>query len=213
MPSAPRTRLIDLLVCSVLTILGLLLLMLAVAIPRGQNPSTDRSSVLTVGGVLAAIGLWGLVSCYRNRNAEPLTATQIAAARNDPKRVRLATILCSLAMYGAVLSAMLHPDSLPTSQVVFGQSPLGLPLRAFLVLFFTLLCIPLPVGILHMYRILFRAAAEGGGFSKSDILRSLLRTADSHADLRRSRRIVLGVFAFYVALMAGWIGYAAMRGI
>ena len=138
---------------------------------------------------------------------------QLAAAWNDPKRVLLATILCSVAMYGAVLSAMLHPDSMPTSVKVFGERPLGMPLRLFVALFFTLLSVPIPVGAWHSYRILFRAASEGRGFSKQEIIMSLLRTPSSHPDLRRSRRIVLGVGTFYLALMFGWIAYAAARGI
>ena len=116
-------------------------------------------------------------------------------------------------MYGAVLSAMLHPDSMPTSVKVFGERPLGMPLRLFVALFFTLLSVPIPVGAWHSYRILLRAASEGRCFSKQEIIMSLLRTPSSHPELRRSRRIVLGVGSFYLALMFGWIAYAAARGI
>ncbi len=209
-----RTRLVDWLVCVAVTLVGVLFLFVAVLGLRDTSPQTDRTAPLLVGGVLFAIGLWGLRSCVRNRHAEPLHPAQLAAAWNDPKRVLLATILCSVAMYGAVLAAMLHPDSMPTSVAVFGESPLGLPLRLFVILFFTLLSVPIPIGVWHTYRILFRAASEGGGgFSKHEIIASLLRTPSSHPDLRRSRRIVLGVGAFYLALMFGWLAYANARGI
>lgn len=213
MPQAMRTRLVDWLVCVAVTLVGGLFLFVAVLGLRDTSPETDRTAPLLVGGVLFAIGLWGLRSCIRNRHAEPLDHVQTAAAWNDPKRVRRATILCSVAMYGAVLSAMLHPDSMPTSVAVFGERPLGLPLRLFVILFFTMLSVPIPIGVWHSYRILFRAASEGRGLSKHELIASLLRTPSSHPDLRRSRRVVLGVGAFYLALMFGWIAYAAVRGI
>ena len=213
MAHAIRTRLVDWLVCLALTLVGGLFLLVGTLGPLRTNPEKDRSAPLIVGVVLFAIGLWGLRSCFRNRHAEPLTPAQTAAAWNDPKRIRLATILCSAAMYGAVLVAMLHPESVPTSVAVFGEHPLGLHLRLFLVLFFTLLSTPLPIGVWHAYRILFRGAAEGAGFSEHEIWRSLMVTPSSHPDLRRSRRIVLGVGAFYLALLVGWIAYAAVLGI
>lgn len=212
-----RTRPIDWLICIAVTLVGGLFLLVAVRSSQpfdaSSGPERNGTAPFVVAGSLLAIGLWGLRSCYRNRHAEPLSHAQIKQSFLDPKRVRLATILCSLAMYGAVLSAMLHEDSLPTSIAVFGERPLGLPLRLFLVLYFTVLSIPVPVGVWHLYRILFRAASEGAGFSKQDILRSLLQTPSVHVDLRRSRRIVLGVAAFYVSLMVGWIAYASARGI
>ena len=213
MAHAIRTRLVDWLVCLAVTLVGGLFVLVGALGPLRTNPEGDRSAPLIVGVVLFAIGLWGLRSCFRNRHAEPLNPAQTAAAWNDPKRVRLVTILCSLAMYGGVLVAILHPDSMPTSVAVFGETPLGLPLQPFLVLYFTLLSVLFPVGVWHAYRILFRGAAEGAGFSKHEILRSLMVTPSSHPDLRRSRRIVLGVGAFYLALMFGWIAYAAVRGI
>ena len=213
MTQAVRTRLVDWLVCVALALVGGLFLFVGVLGPLGTNRETDRPAPLLVGGVLFAIGLWGLRSCVRNRHAEPLQPAQLAAAWNDPKRALLATILCSVAMYGAVLSAMLHPDSMPTSVKVFGERPLGMPLRLFVALFFTLLSVPIPVGAWHSYRILFRAASEGRCFFKQEIIMSLLRTPSSHPELRISRRIVIGVGAFYLALMFGWIAYAAARGI
>ncbi len=208
-----RTRPVDWLVCVAVTLVGGCFLLVAALGPRHASPDADRNAPLVVGSVLSAIGLWGLRSCFRNRHGTPLNPAQIAAGWNDPKRVRLATILASLAMYGAVLSAMLHPDSVPTSVAVFGNRPFGLPLPLFVVLFFTLLSVPLPFGVWHAYRILFRGASEGIGFSKHEIIRSLLRTPSFHPDLRRSRYIVLGVGTFYLLLMFGWIAYAAVRGI
>lgn len=213
MAHAIRTRLIDWLVCLALTLVGGLFVLVGALGPLRPNPEGDRSAPLIVGVVLLAIGLWGLRSCFRNRHAELQNPSQIAAAWNDAKRIRLATIICSLAMYGGVLAAILHPDSMPTSVAVFGEKPLGLPLQPFLVLYFTLLSVPLPIGVWHAYRILFRGAAAGAGFSKHEILRSLMVTPSSHPDLRRSRRVVLGVGAFYMALMVGWITYAAANGL
>lgn len=213
MSRAIRTRLVDWLVCVAVTLVGGLFLFVGVLGPLHISPEADRTAPLIVGVVLFSIGLWGVRSCFRNRYATPLTPSQIAVAWNDSKRVRLATILCSVAMYGAVLAAMLHPDSMLTSVAVFGERPLGMPLRLFVILFFTLLSVPFPVGVWHTYRILFRAASEGIGFSKHEIIASLLRTPSAHPDLRRSCRIVLGVGAYYLALMFGWIAYAAVRGL
>ena len=116
-----------------------------------------------VAAVLLALGGWGLFSCYRNRHRSivPLSSQQRAAAWNDPKRIRNAAILFSLAMYGATLAAVLQPDSLPTFRAVFGESPLGMPLRLFAGLYFTVLFLPLPFAAWHGFKILFRGALPG----------------------------------------------------
>lgn len=172
-----------------------------------------------VGGFLFLLGLWALAACVRNHRrstAQPQleqspaqAAAAWAEAWGDPRRLRVAATLVSVLLYGATLAAVLHPDSMPTSTVVFGPRPLGLPLPLFVWAYFTVLSIPLPFAAWHAFRILFRGAAEGTGFGRGDILRSLIVTPTRHADLRRSRRIVLGIAAFYVALMAGWIAYAS----
>ena len=163
---------------------------------------------------LLTIGGWGLLKCFRNRNRifEPISPQQLAARWNDPKRIRAATILFSVAVYGATLSAILHPDSMSTSRAAFGESPFGLPLRLFLVLLFTALLLPLPIAAWHSFRIIFRSASEGGGFGKGDILQALWRIPLRHQDLKHSRFVSLAVAAFYLALMVAWIWYADSHG-
>ncbi|MFO0572580.1 MAG: hypothetical protein U1A78_01135 [Polyangia bacterium] len=94
---------------------------------------------------------------------------------------------------------------------MFGELPLGLPLRLFVFLFFSLLFLPVPFGSWHAFRILFRDAS--GGFGKAQIVRAILSTPSVHRDLRRARAIVVGIGLFYLALMAAWIWYADSRGI
>lgn len=168
-----------------------------------------------LAAVLLGLGGWGLLSCYRNRNqsAAPPSPQEVAAAWRDPRRVRLAAAVVSGALYAGLLSAVLHPDSMPTSVAVFGERPLGLPLRLFIFLFFSLLFLPVPFASWHGFLILFRNAAEGGGFGKPEIVRAILSTPSVHKDLRRSRRIVVATGIFYLALMAAWIWYADSRGI
>lgn len=174
---------------------------------RGSN------TTFIVAGVLLAISTWGLLTCYRNRNATPLTPTQLAVAWNDPKRARTAGIVLTVAIYGAVMFAMLHEDSMPTSIKVFGEKPLGLPLRLFIGIFFSLLMIPLPFAAWHGYRIIFRHASEGGSLGQVALVRSILTTAKIHPELKRSQVIVLTIIAFYLALIFGWAIYADSRGI
>lgn len=174
---------------------------------RGSN------AAFIVAGVLLAISTWGLLTCYRNRNATPLTPAQLAAAWNDPRRVQTAAILLSVVLYGAVLFAMLHEGSMPTSIKVFGERPLGLPLRLFIGIFFSLLMIPLPFAAWHGFRILFRHASEGGSLGQVAMVRSIFTTAKIHPDLRRSQIVVLTIVGFYLILMFGWAIYADSRGI
>lgn len=176
---------------------------------RGSN------AAFILAGVLLLISSWGLWTCFRNRNpnAEPLTPAELATAWNDPKKVRTAAIVLSVAIYGAVMFAMLHEDSMPTSIKVFGEKPLGLPLRVFIGVFFSVLMIPLPFAAWHGYRILFRHASEGGSLGQVAMVRSLFTATKIHPELKRSQVIVLAIITFYLALMFGWAFYADSRGI
>lgn len=166
-----------------------------------------------LAAVLLMTSIWGLSTCYRNRHATPLTPVELVAAWNDPRRSRTAAILLSLVLYTGVMFAMLHDDSMPTSIKVFGELPLGLPLRVFLWLFFTILLIPLPFAACHGFRILFRHASEGGGLGQIRMIRALFTAPSRHSELRRSQIIVISIIAFYLVLMFGWAIYAETRGI
>ena len=170
-------------------------------------------SLLYMALVLLCISGWGFWTSYRNRNAKNLTLEERAAAWQDPRRARMAALLFSIAIYSAVLFALLHPDSMPTSIKVFGESPLGLPLRLFLWMLITIVLLPLPIAAWHGYQIIFRFLAGGGRLSKLNMVRALVKTPAEHEDLRRSRNIVLGIFAFYVGLIVAWIVYADSHGL
>ena len=176
---------------------------------RGSN------APFILAAFLLALGGWALISCYRQRGqlARELSAQQIAAHWNDPRRIRAAAILISVLFYIALLSAVLHPDSTATFLAAFGERPLGLPVRLFVVLLSTLCFVPTPVAALHLYRLVFRAAGQGGGLGKTDILRAVFVTGSTEVDLRTSQRIVVGIGLFYLLLLIAWIGYASYRGI
>ena len=174
---------------------------------RGSN------AAFIVACVLLAISTWGLIACYRNRNTTPLTPAELAIAWNEPRRVSTAAIVLSVLISGAVMFAMLHEDSMPTFIKVFGERPLGIPLRLFVGIFVSLLMIPFPFAAWHGYRIVFRHASEGGGLGQVAMVRSIFTTAKIHPDLKRSQVIVVTIVAFYLILMFGWAIYADSRGI
>ncbi len=176
---------------------------------RGSN------APFILAAFLLALGGWGLITCYRQRGqiARELSAQQIAAHWNDPRRIRMAAILISTVFYIAMLTALLHPDSTATSVGAFGERPLGMPVRLFVGLLSTLCFLPTPVAALHLYRLVFRAAGQGGGFGKGDILRAVFVMGSTEVDLRTSQRIVVGIGLFYLLLMIAWISYASYRGI
>lgn len=135
------------------------------------------------------------------------------AAWNDPKRLRKATLGMSCGFYVLILFAILHPDSMPQSERLFGAAPLGLPLWFFMALLVTLVFAPLPFAFWHGYRIIFRAMSDGGRLSKLNMIRYLFTTANHHPDLRRSRVIVLTILFVYLASMFGWAYYEDEKDI
>ena len=121
----------------------------------------------------------------------------------EPGKSRKAAILMSVAIYGAMLFAMLQPDSMEYTLKMFSATsgPFGTPLWLIVALSVTVVFLPLPFAFYHLFQIMFRGASEGRRLSGFGIVHSVFAVPSRHPDLRRSRFIVLLILGGYIAAM------------
>lgn len=168
----------------------------------------SEKAVFIVGGFLTAQGAWGLWLCLGSRRKPQVTPEEFRRHLTDPRRARRAGLLFSIAIYAALMFAMLDEKSLVVSAKTFGASPLGLPIKLFVVLFFTFLYLPVPFAALHFYRLLFRSMTGHGETETVEELNTLREMPPACPERRKSRCIVLSTIAFYALLIVFWILYA-----
>ena len=130
----------------------------------------------------------------------PQTPPTTDARWLQPARVTQATIIGSLVIFAGLLFALLHPDSMPQTQEVFGgmAAKTGLPLWAVVVLVVGIAYLPFPFALWHLFRIVFRGASEGEVISKFGLVRAIFTVPSRHPDLRGSRWMVLLIFGGYL---------------
>jgi hypothetical protein len=183
----------------------------------GHTQDMGRS-MLIVGGVVAAIGLMGIGLNVRNHRrfsaarlaADPVVPPTPAAAESDrARRLNIATVLLSLALYGVAVGIHFAADVHKVDVKVFGPAPLGLPAGVVGAILSTVLYLPVPFVLWHVMRIMFQAMTEGGGAG----IVSLIVIGARHPHLHRSLLISLGGLLYFILLVAAWIAYAAHRGL
>ncbi|HBJ87630.1 MAG TPA: hypothetical protein DDZ88_27990 [Verrucomicrobiales bacterium] len=130
----------------------------------------------------------------------PNSRHELNARWLDPARLTKATVILSLVILAALLIALLHPDSAPNNQKVFGElaTKVGLSLRPLVILIVCIVWLPLPIAFWHLSQILLRSASEGGSLSKLGIVRSIFVIPGRHPDLKVSRLVVLLVLGGYI---------------
>jgi hypothetical protein len=94
----------------------------------------------------------------------------------------------------------------------FGPRPLALPNVVFVLLLTTLLWLPLPWVFRHGMSLMHWKLAAGYG-PRQFVWKPFIGRADAPPDLRRSQAVVLFGALYVFVLAAGWIAYAAWRGI
>ena len=154
---------------------------------------------LVVGLVTLGLGLFGLYTCVRNRDAVALSPAELMEKWHDPERKKLPAFLVTAGIYGALMSATYDPDSLQIFRMVFGDNPLGLPLKLFIGLMFSVLYVPVIIAAWQFYRIAYlKYHGEWSGI---------------HQDVKRARFIIKATIVFYALLFIAWIWYAEANDI
>jgi hypothetical protein len=118
--------------------------------------------------------------------------------------------LVALLIIGATLAANADAQVGVTMAKAFGPAPLGLPVVPVVSVVEILLFAPYFWVFPHLMRIVLDSLHRGGSLSKVGIVTAVAQAGPEHT---RSRWWVIGGFLYFVALMAGWIAFAAMKGV
>ncbi|MDI1437503.1 hypothetical protein [Polyangium sorediatum] len=145
--------------------------------------------------------------CHRNVRRLQQGAPLATKPRISPEGA--GRILAALFL-GCVLAVNLDPNVRAVQVAAFGPAPLGLPVGLVVALAEVLLFAPFFWVFPHLMRLVMDRFAQGGSLSKLGIV---LAVAQAGPEGRRSRRIVVAGLVYFIALVAGWIVFAASRGI
>jgi hypothetical protein len=174
-------------------------------ITHGYRASTGAAFI---GPCICLLSLWGLWTCYRDRAKPALTAKERRHHLRNPNTANTASRVTSIMICGAIMFATLQPESIAVLTKVFGETPLQLPIKVFLVLFMAVVLAPMPIALRHYFRLHFNST-EDQIYSAS----SLSAQSRQPQTRQRSKRITVGIGLFYLGLMIGWIIYAGVQGI
>lgn len=147
------------------------------------------------------------VLCHRNvrrlQQGSPLR-TKSPISPEGMGRIIAGLLLATL------LGVNLDPEVTKVQAAAFGARPLGLPLGLVVCLATAALFAPYFWVFPHLMRIVMNSVARGGSLSKGGIMLAVVRAEPA---LRRSQRIVVSGFVYFVVLMGAWIAYASSRGL
>ena len=136
--------------------------------------------------------------------------------RNAPPGPVLGPVAAGRVVAGLILAVLLGVQLDPNVRAkwveAFGPRPLGLPNTAFVLLLMVLLWLPLPWVFRHGMLLFHWKLAAGYG-PRQFVWKAFVGRADAPPDLRRSQAVVLLGAPYMFVLVAGWIAYAAWRGI
>jgi hypothetical protein len=113
-------------------------------------------------------------------------------------------MLLAVIFYGTLLYSASFPDSQAVFRALWGEKPLGLPLRWVVMLGLTVLYAPAFFVLPHLVPLVPVGSGSLGA------LVSILRAP---AERRRSRNIALAGIVYFLAVGLAWIAYAAHRGV
>lgn len=113
-------------------------------------------------------------------------------------------------LVACVLGVNLDPAVRAKQVEAFGAAPFGLPVVVVVTVVELVLFAPYVWVFAHLMRIVMPAQARAEAFSRGGIVLAVARAAPEH---RRSQRIVIAGFVWFVLIVAAWIVYADSRGI
>jgi uncharacterized protein DUF3592 len=108
------------------------------------------------------------------------------------------------------LGVNLDPKVAAVQAAAFGSAPFGLPITLVVMIAEVVLFAPLFPVCSHLMRIVVAAQARGAWLTRTGVVLAVVEAEPEH---RRSRNIVIAGAVYFVALMAGWIAFAAYRGV
>lgn len=129
-----------------------------------------------------------------------------AASRPAPSPAQLArrlALVLTVIFYATLIGSTQATDSLSVFQKLWGEAPLGVPLRLAVGLAATVAYAPLVLLLPHLLPFM-----TGG-----DELSFVLRLYAAPPERRRSRNLALLGIVYFFVLLFGWIAYAAHRGV
>jgi hypothetical protein len=142
-------------------------------------------------------------SVVRLRRGEPLRTKPLLS---PAAAGRLVAIL----LLAVVIGVNFDPKVRATQTAAFGATPLGLPVSLVVTVVELLLFAPWLWVFPHLMRIVMDSQRRGGSLTKGGIVMAVWHAGP---EWRRSKRIVVGGFLYFVAIVAGWIAFAAWKGI
>ena len=121
----------------------------------------------------------------------------------EPGKSRKATIITSVAVYGAWLFAMLQPDAMEHTRKMFSvtNGSFGTPFWLTVAFAVTAVLLPMPLAFFHLFQIMFRGASEGRRISGFGVVHSVFTVPSRYPDLRHSRLIVLLILGCHIFAM------------
>jgi hypothetical protein len=143
------------------------------------------------------------VSLQRMLRGAPMRTGPVVSPRT------LGTILAAV-LVACVVGAEFDAKVREVQSRLWGSDPLGVPVGVLVAIVDAVLFAPLFVMMPLVMEMTMRAAAAGRSISAAGIVRAV---ADAGPEHRRAKRIVVAIALYFVALFAGWIAYAASRGV
>lgn len=131
----------------------------------------------------------------------------------DERRLGHATVFLSVLFYVAFVGINFDPKVRVVQAKAFGDAPFGVPVTVVVIAVTTLLYLPVPWFLWHAGRVVVQAMMDGSIRSKLGVIVALFTIGQRHPHLRRSGHIAIGGLVYFVAIMAAWIVYAAVKGV
>ncbi|MDI1447547.1 hypothetical protein [Polyangium sp. 6x1] len=161
------------------------------------------------GFPLGLFVLFGSLAALCHRNVRRLQTGAPLAAKPRISPEGAGRILAGLFL-GCLLAVNLDPKVRAVHVAAFGPAPLGLSVGLVVALAEIALFAPFFWVFPHLMRLVMDRYAQGGSLSKLGIV---LAVAQAGPEGRRSRLVVVAGLVYFIALVAGWIVFAASRGI
>ena len=183
-------------------------------------PYNPQFAVLETGDFypfLAPMFIGGFMFCFSAFGVSKLCFSYLRGRSANPTSVRLASpvtlaVIFTIVIYGIGAATSFNPAGQEVFERVFGR-PFGLSPWAASLCFFTIGFIPMPYAFFHLARILLKMIEEGQGMGEFEIIVHIAHARDVGADLAFSRRVVIGGFAYCLALFILWIILVSRNGL
>jgi hypothetical protein len=174
-----------------------------------ERREAERNPGITWGFPLglAAFFFGAAALCHRalrgSQRGSSLDATPKRTRSPEEQMALVLRFVTPLVLVVLVASTQLA-ESLEVFRKLWGDAPLGLPLR-----------LAVAVGVSVLYAPFFFVARHAAPFLRPgddevDVLVHLVKAPSHH---RRSRLVMVAAICYLLALLAGWIAYTSFRGV